>query len=422
MTPDSALSRFATTPIALRDLTTLRVGGVPLAMVAPATEEDLVTAAREIWAEGDEWMLLAGGSNTVAADEGFEGTVIRILTRGIEVIPETEYSGSVLGGTVDLSHGEAGEVGDAPSETGGATGSDAARVRLRVQAGESWDELVAYTVAQGWAGIEALSGIPGSVGAAPVQNIGAYGQEVASCLVAVDFLDFDSGEVQRIEVADLKLDYRTSAFKQGRAGIVLAVELEFHDTRAEAAVLGSHLGRPIAYAQLAGALGVQQGDRVALDIVRSTVIELRASKGMVLDADDPDTASAGSFFTNPIVTESFARELPDDAPRWSQQSVIPDRVIPLEEYAGVGPVPGVEAVRLTKLSAAWLIEQAGIAKGFRLPGSRAAISSKHTLALTNTGGATADEIAQLARFVQGRVAAEFGVILQPEPVLIGVSL
>lgn len=415
---------FQTDPIALSNLTTLRVGGVPAAMVSPTTEQELVAAALEVWGEGDEWMLLGGGSNTVAADEGFDGTVIRILTRGIEVIPVSEYYGNVLGGTADLSHGEAGGPADGASDplTGGASGADAGRVRLRVQAGESWDDLVASTVAEGWAGIEALSGIPGSVGAAPVQNIGAYGQEIASCLVSVDFLDFESGDIRRIGAADLKLGYRTSAFKQGLAGIVLSVELELHDTRAEAAVLGSALGRPVAYAQLAGALGVQQGDRVALDVVRSTVIALRASKGMVLDAADPDTASAGSFFTNPIVTESFARALPDDAPRWSQQSVVPDRIIPLEEYAGVGPVPGVEAVRLTKLSAAWLIEHAGISRGFRLPGSRAAISSKHTLALTNTGGATADEIAQLARFVQGRVAAEFGVILQPEPVLIGVSL
>jgi UDP-N-acetylmuramate dehydrogenase len=405
MTPETSNPHSSLTPIALRELTTLRVGGVPDAMVSPATTEELVAAALAVWAEGDEWMLLGGGSNTVAADEGFEGTVIRILTRGIEVIPVSEYRGQ-----------SAGTVDDAD------LADDADRVRLRVQAGEPWDELVAYTVAEGWAGIEALSGIPGSTGAAPVQNIGAYGQEIASCLVAVEFLDFDSGEVQRIEAAELKFGYRTSAFKQGLIGIVLAVELELHDTHAEAAVLGSSLGRPIAYAQLAGALGVQQGDRVALDEVRSTVIALRASKGMVLDAADPDTASAGSFFTNPIVTESFARALPDDAPRWSQQSVLADRVIPLEEYAGVGPVPGVEAVRLTKLSAAWLIENAGISRGFRLPGSRAAISSKHTLALTNTGGATADEIAQLARFVQGRVAAEFGVILRPEPVLIGVSL
>ncbi len=419
MTSDAQSAHTHTTPIALSDLTTLQVGGVPAAMVSPTTEQELVTAALEVWAEGDEWMLLGGGSNTVAADDGFDGTVIRILTRGIEVISAADYAGGVLGSAAEPNVGAGSGSGIGG---GGLAERDSDRVRLRVQAGEPWDDLVAYTVAQGWAGIEALSGIPGSVGAAPVQNIGAYGQELASCLVSVDFLDFDSGEVQRLSASELKLGYRTSAFKQGLVGIVLAVELELHDTQAEAAVLGSALGRPVAYTQLAEALGVQQGDRVALDSVRATVMGLRASKGMVLDAGDPDTASAGSFFTNPIVTESFARELPDDAPRWSQQDETPDRIIPIEEYAGVGPVPGAEPVRLTKLSAAWLIEKAGIAKGFRLPGSRAAVSSKHTLALTNTGGATADEVAQLARFVQGRVAADFGVILQPEPVLIGVSL
>ena len=225
-----------------------------------------------------------------------------------------------------------------------------------------------------------------------------------------------------MEAAELELGYRTSVLKQGLRGIVLAIELELHDTTAEASVLGSALGRPVAYAQLAGALGVQLGDRVPISALRETVLALRASKGMVLDPNDPDTASAGSFFTNPIVTESFARSLPDAAPRWPLEREPADRVIPLEHYAGVGPVPGAPSVRLVKLSAAWLIENSGITRGFRLPGSRAAISSKHTLALTNTGGATADEIGQLARYVQQRVQTEFGVNLQPEPVLIGVEL
>ena len=176
------------------------------------------------------------------------------------------------------------------------------------------------------------------------------------------------------------------------------------------------------YAQLAGALGVQLGDRVPLQIVRATVLGLRAGKGMVLDPSDPDTFSAGSFFTNPIVTEAFARSLPADAPRWPLQPEPADRVIPLEEYLGVGPMPGQEAVRLVKLSAAWLIEHAGVSRGFRLSGSKAAVSSKHTLALTNTGGATAAEVAELARYVLGRVQAEFGVNLHPEPVLVGLTL
>ena len=375
-------------PVPLRDLTTLRVGGLPARMVAPGTEQQLIDAALGVWADHDDWMLLGGGSNTVAGDEGFDGTVIRLVTRGVEVLPT-----------------------DAPD-----------RVRLRVQAGEPWDDLVAHAVERGWSGIEALSGIPGAAGAAPVQNIGAYGQELSSSLVAIDFLDYDTGEVQRMPAAELQLGYRTSLLKQGRRGIVLAIELELHDTAAEASVLGAALGQPVAYEQLAGALGVQLGDRVPITQLRDTVLALRASKGMVLDPADPDTASAGSFFTNPIVTENFARSLPESAPRWPLEPDVPDRVIPLEHYAGVGPVPGADAPRLVKLSAAWLIERTGITRGFRLPGSRAAISSKHTLALTNTGGATADEVAQLARFVQGRVVAEFGVILQPEPVLIGVTL
>lgn len=381
-------------PVALSELTTLKVGGAPTRMVAPATEEELIEAALDVWADGDSWMLLGGGSNTLPADEGFDGTAIRIVTRGIEELP-------------------AAASGDAPGEV---------RVRLRVQAGEPWDDLVAYTVGRGLAGIEALSGIPGSTGAAPVQNIGAYGQELASSLVAIDFLDYERGEVRRMPATELELGYRTSVLKRGLRGIVLSVELELHDSAVEASALGERLSRPVAYGQLATALGVQLGDRVPIARLRESVLALRASKGMVLDPSDPDTNSAGSFFTNPIVTENFARSLPESAPRWLLAGDLPDRVIPLEEYAGVGPIPGIEPVRIVKLSAAWLIENSGIRKGYQLPGSRAAISSKHTLALTNTGGSTADEIAQLARYVQGRVASEFGIILQPEPMLVGVTL
>jgi UDP-N-acetylmuramate dehydrogenase len=382
-----------TEPVPLAELTTLRVGGVPAQMIAPTTEQDLVDAVLGVWAGDDDWLLLGGGSNILASDEGFDGTVIRIVTRGIQAAGPDEATGP-------------------------------GRVRLRVQAGEPWDDVVAHAVARGWAGIEALSGIPGSTGAAPVQNIGAYGQELSSSLVAVDFLDYESGARRRMEAAELELGYRTSVLKQGLRGVVLAIELDLHDTTAEAAVLGSALSRPVAYAQLAGALGVQLGDRVPIAALRESVLALRASKGMVLDPADPDTSSAGSFFTNPIVSERFARSLPASAPRWiiGHETDLPDRVIPLDEYAGVGPVPGVEVVRLVKLSAAWLIEHAGIAPGFRLPGSRAAVSSKHSLALTNTGGATAADVAELARYVLGRVQAEFGVILQPEPVLVGVTL
>ncbi|TFD13338.1 UDP-N-acetylmuramate dehydrogenase [Cryobacterium sp. TMT1-2-2] len=393
--------------VALSTLTTFRVGGPPAARVAPVTEQDLINETLVVWGMDENWLLLGGGSNTVVADEGFDGIVINVVTRGIEVLAAAPESS------------EADAANAAVSEAGADVG---ARVRLRVQAGEPWDDLVAYAVDHGWAGIEALSGIPGSCGAAPVQNIGAYGQELSDSLIAIDFLSYETGEVDRLERADLALGYRTSALKQGLRGVVLAIELELHDTAAEASVLGSTLGQPLKYAQLAGALGVQLGDRVPLQMVRATVLGLRAGKGMVLDPNDPDTYSAGSFFTNPIVTETFARSLPMDAPRWQLKAEPADRVIPVEEYMGVGPIPGEEPVRLVKLSAAWLIEHSGVGRGFRLPGSKAAVSSKHTLALTNTGGATAEEVAELARYVLGRVQAEFGVNLQPEPVLVGLTL
>ena len=388
--------------VRLSELTTRRVGGAPARLVATADEAGLIQAALDAWSSDEPWLLLGGGSNTVAADAGFDGTVIHVRTRGVEVL-----------GTDEPADADA----DADTSRSGRP------VRIRVQAGEPWDDLVARTVANGWAGIEALSGIPGTCGAAPVQNIGAYGQEIASSLVAIDFLDYDSGEVEHLSNADLGLGYRTSVLKQGRRGVVLAIELELRDMTTAAAVLGGALSQPVSYPQLAQALGVQLGDRVPLADLRLSVLGLRAGTGMVLDPTDPDTFSAGSFFTNPIVTESFAGTLPADAPRWKQADIdLPDRVIPLDEYAGVGPMPGAEVLRTVKLSAAWLIENAGIHRGFRLPGSGAAISTKHTLAITNTGTATADEVGQLARYVQQRVQADFGVILHPEPVFVGFTL
>jgi UDP-N-acetylmuramate dehydrogenase len=271
---------------------------------------------------------------------------------------------------------------------------------------------VATTVERGWTGLEALSGIPGSVGAAPVQNIGAYGVEVSDVLESIDFLDEETGERTAIPAAELELGYRTSTLKHGRRGIVLAVRF----------VLGvaDAAGVPVRYAQLASSLGVGLGERVAPSAVREAVLRLRASKGMVLDADDPDTTSAGSFFTNPIVSAGFAETLPTDAPRWP---VAPDAADDVAVPLGVGVAPEVpspaEVDDRVKLSAAWLIEHAGVRRGFALPGSRAAISSKHTLALTNRGGATATEVAELARYVQTMVLSRFGVALVPEPVVVG---
>jgi UDP-N-acetylmuramate dehydrogenase len=372
----------------LAELTTMRVGGVPEALIAPADRDALVAATREVWASGEDWLLLGGGSNTVASDDGFPGTVIRVATRGVERL-------------------------DAPE----------GRVRLRVQAGEPWDDVVALTVRNGWSGVEALSGIPGSTGAAPVQNIGAYGQELESALLGVEFLDADTGEVRRLTRADLGLGYRTSILKRGLLGVVLTVDLELADNSVPGGI-GAPLSAPVAYAQLADSLGVPLGSRVPVAELRRAVLALRASKGMVLDPADPDSVSAGSFFTNPIVSESFARSLPANAPRWPVTPPEPDIVIGLPA-GGVHPLdipPLAGGPYDVKLSAAWLIENAGIRRGFSLPGSGAAISSKHTLAIVNRGHAGAADIAQLASFIQARVQAEFGVLLRPEPVLVGLDL
>ncbi|MCU1409760.1 MAG: murB [Rhodoglobus sp.] len=332
----------------LSELTTMRVGGPAGTLVTATTRDELTDAALEAWGSGDEWLVLGGGSNVVIADEGFDGTVIRVATRGIERL-----------------------AGDG--------------VLLRVEAGEPWDGLVEYAVSQGWSGVEALSGIPGTVGAAPIQNIGAYGQELSDVLVAIEFLDSVTGERQRILAEDLGLGYRMSAIKAGRQGVVLGVELRLEES-AEGA---------IKYSQLASALGVESAP---IAEIRAGVLGLRRAKGMVLDADDPDSVSCGSFFTNPVVGENFARSLPSETPQW----LVDDTAV--------------------KLSAAWLIEQAGITKGFRLPGSRIAISSKHTLAITNRGGGTAEEVGELARYIQAMVLSRFGVSLQPEPVAVGVQL
>ncbi|CAD5990840.1 UDP-N-acetylenolpyruvoylglucosamine reductase [Agreia sp. COWG] len=386
------------TDVPLGPMTTLRVGGPASRIVEPTGEPALLQTALGVWRTGDDWVVLGGGSNVVVSDDGFDGTVIRVATRGIARIV-------------------------APS---GA-------VRLRVQAGEPWDDLVAYTVEHGWSGLEALSGIPGSTGASPIQNIGAYGQEVGDSLVSVDFLDYGTGRVERIARDELELGYRTSVFKRGKRGVVLSVTFSLTDAGTDASALGD----PIVYPQLAQALGVSVGDRVPLVDVRRAVLTLRASKGMVLDTSDPDSVSAGSFFTNPIVGENFARGLPSDAPRWLVEPEAAPLVVALPDPAtglsldvsarldaSVAGASGAGASRTArepqvKLSAAWLIERAGITRGFSLPGSRAAISSKHTLAIVNRGGASAADIGELARYIQNRVSAEFGVLLHPEPVYVG---
>jgi len=373
-------------PIPLSQLTTLRTGGAPARLIEARTADELVAALREVWADGDEWFVLGGGSNLFVGDEPFDGTVIRVRSSGIEELP----------------------------------GSRPDTVRLRVQAGHDWDALVAETVDRGLAGIEAMSGIPGTVGAAPVQNVGAYGQEIVQTLVEVELIDESTGDVAVVPAAELGLGFRTSVLKQhygsipDRSAVILSVTLELER-------VGSG-ERPIAGEQLRGALGLDADDAVSLRWIRDHVLATRARKGMVLDPEDPDTWSAGSFFQNAIVSAAFARTLPEACPKWPMAPILdPVTVIPLAAFDGILPPPPVERHEV-KVSAAWLIENAGLRRGFRFPRSRAGLSTKHTLALTNRGEATAAEIAELARFVQNRVHSEFGLVLQPEPVLVNVEL
>lgn len=392
----------------LAALTTMRVGGPAERTLTAHTSEELASVAAELWAHDEPWLLIGGGSNTVVSDEGFPGTIVLARNTGIDAINDT-----------DLAPGQ---------------------VRLRVQAGHNWDELVAATVDRGLAGIEALSGIPGLAGAAPVQNIGAYGCELSDVLHSIEFLERGDSSPRRMSAAELDLGYRDSVIKQGLEGVVLSIDLVLTDREPargahRAATQGTDPDQieavaPVRYAQLAAALGVELGAPVPIQEIRAAVLRLRASKGMVLDEADHDTWSAGSFFTNPIVNASFASGLPENAPKFALQAPEPaPGITSFEELAAGMPlrrpqidVAAQRAEKQVKLSAAWLIEHAGVPRGFRLPGSGAAISSKHTLALTNQGGATAAQVAELARFVVQRVQQEFGVILVPEPRLYGLEV
>lgn len=339
------------------ELTTTRVGGLARTVIDARSRAELIDAYTGIELH-DPVLILGEGSNTVVGDDGFDGTVILVRSQGIETLSDN-------GRTVDV----------------------------RVQAGHNWDAFVAWALENGLAGVEGMSGIPGTVGAAPVQNIGAYGQELESVILGVEFLEAGASTPVALAASELGFAFRTSIFKQGRQGIILSVDLRL--TRAEAGT-----SEPIAYEQLATALGLSIGDTAELRVVRERVLELRRSKGMLLDDNDADTNSTGSFFMNPIVRTSFSLDLPAESPRW----------------------PVGDDGKLVKLSAAWLIENAGVPRGFSLPGSRASVSTKHTLALTNRGGATTEEVLELARYIQAVVQSNFGLILQPEAMLINAEI
>lgn len=335
----------------LRDYTSLRVGGPAKKFIDAHTEAEIIAAIEE--AGDSPILIMGGGTNILVADSGFEGTVIHI-------------SNNSLKSEVDACSGATMTIG----------------------AGENWDEFVAMTIDRGFAGLESLSGIPGSIGAAPIQNIGAYGHEVSESITRVRTYDRQQKAIKTFTNSECDFSYRDSHFKS-HPGRYIILDVSFQLRIGE-------FTTPIMYAELAKKLEINVGDKAPVIATRQAVLELRKSKGMLLSQDDHDSWSAGSFFTNPIISAQQASQLPEDAPRW-----------PLAD----GRI---------KTSAAWLIEHSGVHKGDSVGGAR--ISTKHVLALTNSGDATAKDIAELAKNAQKCVKEKFGISLVPEVNLVGINL
>ena len=334
----------------LSDLTTLHVGGPAKRVVHVHTEEELITTVKQCDESNEPLLILGSGSNVLVGDLGFDGTVLIVETRG-----NSYEIDACSGGT------------------------------LQVAAGENWDKFVEFTISKDLANLECLSGIPGTVGGAPIQNIGAYGHEVAEVIARIRTYDRKKKEIHTFMASDCDFSYRSSIFKKEPERYVILV-VTFQLRRGETSL-------PIQYEELASSLNVQVGERVAIAKVREAVLGLRAKKGMLYSDQN---WSAGSFFTTPIISSDSPAKLPADAPRWPQ----PDGTI--------------------KTSAAWLMEHAGVHKGESLSGAK--ISDKHVLALMNSGSATADDIAGLARAARSKVKDKFGITLEPEVQFVGVSL
>ena len=329
----------------LKEYTSLHLGGPAKRLIHAKSEAELIAAVSEADKSGEPLLIMGGGSNVLIGDEGFPGTVVRVETKGNSF-------------TVD-------------SCSGGM---------ITVAAGEIWDEFVKWSIDNGFVGMESLSGIPGTIGASPIQNIGAYGHEVAEFIARVRTYDRKSGEQKTFSNSECGFEYRSSLFKKEKDRYVI-LDVTFQLEKGE-------MSLPIKYAELAKALQVDIDGRVLIADARAAVLSLRALKGMLLDAKDHDTWSAGSFFVNPIVSTEIAAKLPDDAPRWPQSD---------------GRV---------KTSAAWLMEQAGVRKGEARNG--AGVSTKHVLALVNNGSATSKDIVDLARNSRKLVKEKFGIVLEPE--------
>ncbi|WP_309130424.1 UDP-N-acetylmuramate dehydrogenase [Brevibacterium sp.] len=355
----------------LAELTTFHLGGPPQSLTPARTRGELIEFCRAhplgLSTPSDtDVLFIGGGSNLLISDAGFDGHVCLVATTGV-VVEETSETEAIV----------------------------------TVEAGENWDEIVALTLARGLSGLEALSGIPGSVGATPIQNVGAYGTEVGELIISIEVYDRIAGQVRTLTAAELEFGYRTSALKRAQqtSGMTqyLVLSVSF-GLRRDAQSL------PVRYAQLASALDLEIGQTAPASLVRDTVIALRKSKGMVLEEADHDTWSAGSFFTNPIVSD--ADVLPVEAPR----------------YPVIDPLSGATIEGKTKTSAAWLIEHAGFSKGHSVGEGRASLSTKHTLALTNRGRASTEDVLELARTIVAGVEDKYAITLEPEPTLIACSL
>ena len=338
---------------ALSNFTTLKVGGPAQKIVHAHTEDELVEFVKAADKAGEQVLILGGGSNLLISDAGFAGTVIRVESKGNAL----DYD-ACSGGMIEVS------------------------------AGEDWDKFVALTIEKGFADLESLSGIPGTIGGAPIQNIGAYGHEVSETIARVKAYDRTKGEISTFTNEQCRFSYRNSVFK-AEAGRYVILNVAFQLRKGEQSL-------PITYAELAKFLSINIGDRAPVVEVRKAVLQLRGRKGMLIDAGDVNSNSAGSFFVNPILNKEIADKLPADAPRWPQTD---------------GRV---------KTSAAWLMEHAGVSKGEKLAGAQ--ISSKHVLALTNSGDATAGDIVELAKMARAKVFEKFGVKLEAEVQLVGLDL
>ena len=337
-------------PTSLSNFTTLHVGGPAQNLIHATTETELIAAIEKADSSNQPLLILGGGSNVLVGDDGFQGTVVLVETKG------NSYEIDACSGGL-----------------------------LTVAAGEDWDEFVAFTIDKGLANLESLSGIPGTIGGSPIQNIGAYGHEVGEVIARLRTYDRIEKKVVTFTADQCEFSYRNSKFKKESPRYVV-LDVTFHLRNGE-------MSLPVGYAELAKELSVEIGARAPISEVRAAVLKLRERKGMLLGQN---IWSAGSFFTNPILSAADAAKLPADAPRWPQPN---------------GDV---------KTSAAWLMEHAGVLKGDQLHGAQ--ISPLHVLALTNSGSATADDLIELARSARAKVRDKFGITLEPEVQLVGVEL